>query len=304
MKPSRTLFLGIGAVVIVVVIFVMYAYVNLSSQTSTGSMSGMAVNDMQKVEYSGMGGPTRDAGLALGMVGEAQMDAAPSAPTALSERKEIKSGSLSLVVEDVPVAVEKITAFTQTQEGYVVSTYLSKESRFPSASVTVRVPAAQFDASMSELKKLGDVRQVQVQGQDVTEEYVDLEAQLKNLRVTEAQFAEIMKKAQKIEDILAVQAELSRVRGEIEGLEGRKKYLDQNVSYSIISVNLSSSAENLPIVDEGEQWKPKSIFKMAVHDLWAVGKGFANIIIWLVVFAPVWGIIIALVYYAKKKWMK
>lgn len=299
MKSTKIFLWGIGSVVVVGLGLFLFSFVNYAFQT-TGSSAGV-VGSMQKTEELSLG--ARDAVISDRMFGGAQV-AAPSAPTNGVERKEIKTGSVSLVVEDVHVAVEKITGLAKTQEGYVVSTYVSKESRFPTASVTLRVPAAKFDVSMGELKNLGDVRNIQVQGLDVTEEYVDLEARLKNLRVTENQFAEIMKKAQKIEDILAVQAQLSQVRGEIESLEGRKKYLDQNVDYSVISVNLSTSAEQLPIVDEGEQWKPLAVLKMALRGLVGLGQGLANVVIWLVVFIPVWAIIAGIVYYVKRKLIK
>ena len=128
------------------------------------------------------------------------------------------------------------------------------------------------------LYKCKQVNSKQVQGQDVTEQYVDLEARLKNLRATEGQFSEIMKKAQKIEEILAVQAQLSQVRGEIESLEGRKKYLDQNVDYSVITLSLSTSEDQLPVIDSADQWKPLGVLKDAVRDLLDLGKGILNFV--------------------------
>lgn len=299
MKSSQ-IFIG-GAVSVVVIGFLLFLFnfvnTSLLFQTSSSSFNTVDSFGLAKDVSAPVGMPSR-------MIGGVPEAAAPSAPTQGIVRKEIKTGSLSLVVDDVPLSVEKITGFAKTQEGYVVSTHMSKGSRFPTASVSLRIPAEKFDASMSELKKFGELEGVQVQGQDVTEEYVDLEARLKNFRVTETQFAEIMKKAQKIEDILAVQAELSEVRGEIESLEGRKKYLDQNVAYSVISVNLSTSADQLPIVDEAEKWKPLAIFKIAVRNLLSVGQGLLNVVIWLLVFLPVWGLIGVLVYYLKKRFLK
>ncbi len=298
MKSNRIFFLGVISVAVIVIVLFLFNFVNRALFQTTGS-------SYNTVESFGLAKDMdASAGMPSRMIGGVAQVEAPTAPSEGALRKEIKTGSLSLVVEDVPLAVEKITGFAKTQEGYVVSTYMSKATRFPTASLSLRVPAAQFDASMNELKKFGDLEQAQVQGQDVTEEYVDLEARLKNLRVTETQFAEIMKKAQKIEDILAVQAQLSQVRGEIESLEGRKKYLDQNVDYSLISVNLSTSADQLPIVDEGEQWKPLAIAKTAIRSLLAVGQGVVNFVIWLLVFLPVWALIGAIVYYLRKRFFK
>lgn len=298
MKSNRIFIFGTLSVFVVVLLWFISHFVQTALFQTTGS-------SYNTVESFGLAKDMdASAGMPSRMISGVAQITAPSAPSEEVLRKEIKTGSLSLVVEDVPLAVEKITGFAKTQEGYVVSTYMSKATRFPTASVSLRIPAEKFDVSMSELKKFGDLEQAQVQGQDVTEEYVDLEARLKNLRITETQFAEIMKKAQKIEDILAVQAQLSQVRGEIESLEGRKKYLDQNVNYSLISVNLSTSADQLPIVDEGEQWKPLAIAKTAIRSLLAVGQGLVNFVIWLLVFIPVWGVIGGVVYYLKKKFVK
>src|SRR3989338_1952432 len=298
MKSNQIFFGGLVTVVVVGFLLFLFNFVSTSLFQATGSSSN-AVDSfgLAKDEAVPQGMPSR-------MLGGAAQVIAPTAPSEGIARKEIKIGSLSLVVEDVPLALEKITGFAKTQEGYVVYTYMSKERLFPTASITLRVQEEKFDESMTELKKFGELKQAQIQGQDVTEEYVDLEARLKNLRVTESQFAEIMGKAQKIEDILAVQAELSEVRGGIESLEGRKKYLDQNVAYSVISLNLSTSADQIPLVDEDEKWKPLAIFKTALRNLIALGQGLLNFVIWLFVFIPVWGAIAALVYYLKKRFLK
>jgi hypothetical protein len=305
MTSKQTFFWGIVGVMVFGMIVFLYGFVNQSLRSSTGAyqvapmMGGYEKTDSFGFAGEMMGAARDMAAPSIGMPG--QMPAAPSDGMA---RKEIKTGSLSVVVDDVVTAVDQVNTLVGAQTGYVVASYISKDARFPSASVSVRVPAAKFDASMTELKKLGDVKSVQVQGQDVTEEYVDLEARLGNLRVTETQFAEIMKKASKIEDILAVQAQLSQVRGEIESLLGRKKYLDQNVEYSVISLNFSTSVDQLPVIDEDDEWKPLAILKAAVRDLLNLGRGVLNVVIWLVVFVPVWAILVGVIYYLKKKLIK
>jgi hypothetical protein len=293
MTSKQTFFWGIVGVMVFGMIVFLYGFVNQSLRSSTGAYQvAPMMGGYEKTDSFGFAGE---------MMGAARDMAAPSDGMV---RKEIKTGSLSVVVDDVVTAVDQVTTLVTAQTGYVVASYISKDARFPSASVSVRVPAAKFDASMTELKKLGDVKSVQVQGQDVTEEYVDLEARLGNLRVTETQFAEIMKKASKIEDILAVQAQLSQVRGEIESLLGRKKYLDQNVEYSVISLNFSTSVDQLPVIDEDDEWKPLAILKAAVRDLLNLGRGVLNVVIWLVVFVPVWAILVGVIYYLKKKLIK
>jgi hypothetical protein len=158
----------------------------------------------------------------------------------------------------------------------------------PSGYVTVRIPVADFDASITKVGEFGEVTSKTIQGQDVTEEFVDLDAQLKNLRATENQFLEIMKKATKIEDILAVQRELSNVRGQIDSIEGRMKYLQQSADLSTLTVYLSTDPSNLPIFDESDTWKPWAQVKEAARSLLELGKGLVNFVIWIVVYIPFW----------------
>jgi hypothetical protein len=131
------------------------------------------------------------------------------------------------------------------------------------------------------------VESQQVNGQDVTEEYVDIQAQLKNFRATEAQYLEIMKRVEKIQDVLEVQRELGNVRSQIDRLEGRTKYLQQSSEKSTITVNLTTKPENVPVVDEGDEWKPAVAFKNALRSLVGVGKSIGDALIWAVVYLPV-----------------
>src|SRR6202011_3293944 len=105
-----------------------------------------------------------------------------------------------------------------------------------------RVPASQFNASVEEIRHVGGdlskVRQEKISGQDVTEEYIDVEARIKTKKALEAQFLEIMKQAHKVSDALEVQSELANVRTDIERMEGRRRYLDNQSSLSTISVTL------------------------------------------------------------------
>jgi hypothetical protein len=107
----------------------------------------------------------------------------------------------------------------------------------------LRVPAAQFDAAVNEIRQTAlRVVQEKVSGQDVTEEFIDLEARINAKKALEAQFLEIMKQSRTVADALQVQRELSEVRGEIEKLEGRRKFLESQTSLSTINITLNPPA--------------------------------------------------------------
>lgn len=202
------------------------------------------------------------------------------------ERMIIKTGSLSMIVEDVREAIKKITDYANTNGGYVVSSNVNKYDLSVSGEITVRIPVAVFESGISEVKTFGEVTSEDSYGQDVTEEFVDLEARLNNLKASEAQFLEIMKKATKIEDILAVQTQLTYVRGEIESYEGRMKYLSESAKLSTLTVYLSTDPATLPLADDDETWKPFATLKDAFRSLLDFGKGLVEAGIWVVVYIP------------------
>ncbi len=114
-------------------------------------------------------------------------------------------------------------------------------------TMTVRVPAAKFNESLDEIRKASSRVIVEtVKGQDVTEEFVDIEARLKTKKALEAQFLEIMKQGKTVADALSVQRELADVRGEIEQIEGRKRFLENQTSLSTIKVRLQTPTAYSP----------------------------------------------------------
>lgn len=209
----------------------------------------------------------------------------------VDNRLIIKTGSFSLVAHDVSEAATQITRFVEEKKGIIVSNQVYDVDTRPSATVVVRVPVQSFNEVISHIKGVGEVQSESVNGQDVTEEFVDLEAQLKNFRATETQFLEIMKRATQIQDVLAVQRELMNVRSSIESIEGRMKYLTESADYSTITVYLSSDSSSLPILDDSDEWKLVGEAKEALRSLVEFGKEFISIVIRIVVFAPVWGVV-------------
>jgi PKD repeat protein len=159
-----------------------------------------------------------------------------------TERMIVRTGNIMLVVEDVLIAIDKITWMADSFDGYVVSSRVWKEGERLVGNITVRVLAEYFDNAMSELRDMAvDVTSESSTSKDVTEEYVDLTAKLDNLEATEKQLLVIMEKAETVEDILDVQRELTNVRGEIEQTKARMQYLEQTSVTSLIEIYLVQS---------------------------------------------------------------
>jgi len=165
-----------------------------------------------------------------------------------AERMIVRTGDMSLVVTDVPVAIDQITGMADGFDGYVVSSRVWQERERLIGSIAIRVPAEHFDDAMRVLREMAvDVTSERTSSKDVTEEYVDLTAKLQNLEATEEQLLRIMEKAETVEDILDVQRELTKTRGEIEQTKGRMQYLERTSATSLIEVRLEQSKLDVEI---------------------------------------------------------
>lgn len=176
-------------------------------------------------------------------------DSANAASQAFA-RKIIRNANLSVEVASPTEVQRKIVSIAETHQGFVVTSEAiqrtDQDTSKPliTVNLAVRVPAAQFNQTMEEIRATGTrVIQEKVTGQDVTEEFMDLDARIKNQKALEVQFLEIMKRAGKVEDALSVQSELAEVRTEIEKLEGRRRFLENQSSLSTINVSLQSPTQ-------------------------------------------------------------
>jgi hypothetical protein len=199
------------------------------------------------------------------------------------DRKIVKTGYITLEVEDIAETMDEVAEMANELNGYVVSSYKHEYERGVSGYIAIRVPFEKFDEAFERLRQLAiAVPYETTTAKDVTEEYVDLEAQLGNLQATEAQYLALLEKAETVEDMLKVQSELSKVRGQIEQIEGRMKYLEQTSETSLIEVDL----EETPGL--AAPWSASAAFQSAVRGLTTFGRGLATVIIWLGIFCWAW----------------
>lgn len=164
-----------------------------------------------------------------------------------AERKIIRNGELALEADDPEDTQRKISSIAEAKGGFVVesnqSSSDSRVGRRDIVTMTIRVPAAKFSETLDEVRKTaGRVVSETAKADDVTEEFIDTESDLKAKRALEAQFLEIMKRANSVEEALNVQRELGDVRAEIEKLEGRKRFLENQASLSTIKIRIQTAA--------------------------------------------------------------
>jgi len=199
------------------------------------------------------------------------------------DRKIIKTGYMTLEVEDITDTMDKVAEMADELNGYVVSSYKYDYEQRVEGSIVIRVPFGRFEEAFARLRQLAiAVPYETTTATDVTEEYVDLEAQLNNLLATEAQYLALLERAENVEEMLKVQKEISNVRGQIEQIEGRMQFLERTSETAVIEVNLQET-KGLT-----EPWSASAALRSAVRGLTTFGRGLATVLIWLGIFCWAW----------------
>jgi hypothetical protein len=175
-----------------------------------------------------------------------------------ADRKIIRNANITIEVPSTTEAQHRVTSIAEAHGGFVVTSEAKqRESNDPAQrtldiKLVVRVPSNQFGNAFDEIRKLaGNTPAEQVTSQDVTEDFIDLEARIKTQKALEVQFLEIMRQAHKIEDALEVQRQIAEVRTEIEKLEGRKRFLENRSSLSTINVNIQTPKPVITVTQSG-----------------------------------------------------
>ncbi len=216
------------------------------------------------------------------------------------QRMIVRIGNMALVVEDVVGVRNEIAQLAVTFGGYVVSSSISGEELDLRGSISIRVPDDKFESALSELRGLAvRVTSESTSSKDVTEEYVDLQSRLKNAEATERQYLSLLERATDVEDILRVYERLSQVRREIEQIKGRMQYLERTSSMSLITVQLKPVASAKPLARAG--WNALEVLKSAVRGLVTAGQVLGTIVIWLIIFIPIWGTVLGILYWRYRR---
>jgi hypothetical protein len=194
--------------------------------------------------------PTTGTTIAFGAKApQGAVDKKPGAPAAPAvERKIIYTATIDIDVKDVDATATEVAKVADECGGYVAKSDISGQvGRSRRATWTLKVKAAKFTDAVDRLLALGEVTRKATDSQDVTEEFVDAEARLKNYRAEEAKLNELLEKAVgKVEDLLKVREQIKVVRGEIERVEGRLKYLTAMTDFSTITVTAREEIDYTP----------------------------------------------------------
>jgi len=165
-----------------------------------------------------------------------------SAPESLkSGPMIIRTAELALITKDFDNARSAVEAILKRHRGYVGELKVGgSPGSGRGLTATLRVPADQLDATITDLKTLGRVETESQSGQDVTLQYFDLQARLENARNTEQRLTDLLRqRTGKLSDVLEVEQEVARVRGEIEQMEAERKTMSNQVSYATLNVTIA-----------------------------------------------------------------
>lgn len=178
-------------------------------------------------------------------------EVAPSSsatPAALANRKLIRNATVDLEIVSFDNAVQKITALANEERGYVATSSSEKQENGKlSGEVVVKVLPENLDTFLQKIRGLGELKNQTLGTEDVTKNYFDTDARLKNARVMEQRLIEMLKtKTGKVSDLLQVEKELGRVREEIEKMQGELKFWDSQVQFATVTINLAEKDMEIP----------------------------------------------------------
>jgi len=285
------------------VLFVVLLVLSLSvgcAAKSAQSSAGMdrAEEGMPAKEYAPAAAPQAATGKGTGNGVQAGQD---------SGRMIITTVNMSMLVEDTEGTLLALQQLVSSHKGYIADSRKWYVGEQPYATITVRIPAGSLDAAMGQIRALAiRVESENISGQDVTEEYTDLQARLRNMEATEkellALLTEVRENQGKAEDVLAVYRELTSIRGEIESLKGRQQYLERMTDLATIQIEIRPKAAPASVI-EPAAWNPLVTVNRALKALVVVARELAKFVIYVIILSPL-VIVPALVIWLLVRWLQ
>ena len=210
----------------------------------------------------------------------------PETKRVAAERKLIKKGSIAFESSDVNETKREINKLVSKYRGYIGNEHINKEYDRISHSLTVRIPSEHFDAFLEGITSVTkELEDKTIHVEDVTEEFIDIQARIKTKKAVEARYEELLNRANTIEEILKVENQIGNLRAEIESMEGRLRYLKNRIGLSTLNIDYYQKIEGT--VDSPDSFGSK--FKDALY------KGWQGLELLVIGIAHLW-IIIVLVF--------
>lgn len=209
----------------------------------------------------------------------------------------IRSAQLSLITKEFDKARANLEGILKRHRGYVGELKAGGSTGSGrTLTATLRVPADQLDATLTEVKALGRVESESQSGQDVTSQYVDLQARLSNARNTEQRLTDLLRnRTGKLSDVLEVEQELDRVRGEIEQMEAERKNMSNQVSYATLNATIAEDYKaQLQVVPPSTSTR---LSNAAIEGYRSMADGVVSLALFLLSTGPsllLWGVVLFL----------
>jgi hypothetical protein len=200
----------------------------------------------------------------------------------------VKTAELSLRLESIDKAMMQLRQLVRSKQGDIYNFQddrLPENSRNHQATLMLKVPSTALDSTLAEIAKLGRVESQGIKSDDVSQQLVDTDARLKNLRQQEDLTRKIMDRSGSVKDILAVSKELAAIRDQIERLDATVKNLRQQVAYSTINLRLEEAQSTIPTGD-GFGIQVQETWKNSTHAAGSLATNLALGLLWLIPFAP------------------
>jgi len=200
------------------------------------------------------------------------------------DKKIIKTAYINIEVENIATSRKLIDTTIKAFNGYVVSENMQNTESQLSSNINIKVPALQFDKMLAKLASIAKKVDYQnIETQDVTEEYIDVETRLSNSRKVEQSYIKLLQRAKTIEDILKIEQKLGEIRTDIESTQGRLKYLNNQVSYSTINLNVYQALEYKFIAE-----KLPSFWERLKGSIISGWRGIVAFMLFLIKLWPLW----------------
>lgn len=175
------------------------------------------------------------------------------------QRMVIRTGEVTLTVDDYEQTRASLTTMARDRGGYVSDSTQQTHRRdnvtWTTGQVVLRVPGDEFSDAVEEVKDHGQVESASTSSEDVTDQLVDIEARLDNLRSERDRLRTLYEEANETEDVLRVSRELSEVQEEIERLEARQRQLESQVQFATITVQIDEEPESAPRPESQAWWE-------------------------------------------------